>query len=130
VQFKAERTGRDWLSDWQQRALTFPRFELPEVETHQGVIAITTHDDLSVRPERIEGLAPMNVAEQRAAGLDPTQTSLTYRHSDASFNAALQIKRKQPRVTAQTLSAFRITPKGPTCITKWHIKCRTTRCAS
>ena len=73
---------------------------------------VAAHDDLIVRPTKIEHLVPLDengMGKYDLAGIVP---SLAYRYENPPFAAALLVERTRPRLTARTVCCFRVSAEG------------------
>jgi len=117
VFFQARHVPDGWFGEWVDGARTveIPVFAVlraggrEEVAVRDtGAIAVEARDDLLVRPEALEGLLPLDANEKQRYGLEAASASLAYRYDRPPYRARLSVGRKQPRVTAQTFSFFRV----------------------
>lgn len=106
VQFRAVRTPAAWLGNWSTAKVAFPRCEVLGAARNEGTIAVVARDDMTVRPERLEQLTPLD----QPAGERPSEAGLGFRCEGAHYAAALIVERTAPRVTARTFSFARVEP--------------------
>jgi hypothetical protein len=104
LQLHAARTPADWLGEWQARRVDFPRCDVVGAAITRGTISVVACDDLTVRPERLTQLTPLN---QRASS---GAAAVAFRCEGPEWSAALAVERTAPRVTARTFSFARIEP--------------------
>lgn len=109
VQFTAVSAPAGWLAGTQAR-IDFPVFAVVGAKEDTGAIAVDARDDLTVRPEALEGLTPLDEAKQAQYGLGGLATSLAYRYDAQPYKATLAVARTRPRLTARTYSSLRILP--------------------
>ncbi len=110
--FHAVRTPPGWLSDWKSQTLEFPTFSIPDATHEEGALVVAAHDDLIVRPTKIEHLVPLDENEMGKYDLAGIVPSLAYRYENPPFAAALLVERTRPRLTARTVSCFRVSAEG------------------
>jgi hypothetical protein len=108
VYFQATATPAGWLGTWESNHATFPRFAVAGATRDQGAIAVDARDDMVVRPEKLPGLTPLDETEKARYGLGGVQTSLAYRYEGQDYAALLAVERTRPRMTARTISFFRV----------------------
>ena len=97
----------------------FPVFPVLGAAHDNGALVVAARDDLTVRPEKIE--------QARAAGRNRDGQVRPGRHrlpawpiaTKSAYAAALVVQRTAPRLTARTVSCFRVTPKGLLPTTSW-----------
>ena len=108
VYFQATATPAGWLGTWQSTEVVFPKFAVAGATRDQGAIAVDARDDMVVRPEKPQGLTSMDETEKVRYGLAGVQTSLAFRYETQDYRTALAVERTQPRLTARTISFFRV----------------------
>jgi len=110
VNFQATRTPPGWLDDWRSRSVEFPVFAVAGAQRDKGAVAVEVRDDMTVRPEKLEGLTPLDEAEKQEYGLGGVATNLAYRYEGPRYAAGLSVQRTRPRLTARTFSFVKIQP--------------------
>ncbi len=108
VYFQATATPDAWLGTWQSAQVAFPKFAVAGATRDQGAVAVDARDDMVVRPEKLQALTPLDETEKQRYGLGGVQTSLAYRYEGQDYQAALAVERTRPRLTARTISFFRV----------------------
>jgi len=108
ARFTAVSTPSGWLGDWQEATFAFPYFAVLDATESETAIAVETRDDFAARPEKLAGLIPLSADERTRFGLSDRSISLAYRGSAADFTAALTAERTEPRLTARSISFFRV----------------------
>lgn len=108
VRFEAKHLPDEWFSDWQNRRVQFPKFTLPAADSSRGAIAVHAKDDLQALPHKLEELTPLPEKDKAEYGLDGVAAELAYTHKQSNYAATFNLTRKTPRVTAESLSFFRI----------------------
>ncbi len=110
VYFQAEQTPPGWLGDWSSVPVELPVFAVVGASREEGAIAVAAHDDISVHPETLDQLTPLDEKEAGDYGLADVGTNLAYRFDTPTYKATLTAKRIRPRLTARTYSFFKIEP--------------------
>jgi hypothetical protein len=108
VYFTATRTPKDWFGEWTNTGVEFPQFALVGAARDIGAIAVDARDDMTVRPESLARLTPLDENEKKNYGLGGVEAALAYRYEGQPYQARLVVERKAPRATAQTYSFFRV----------------------
>ncbi|MCX5683298.1 MAG: hypothetical protein NT049_06400, partial [Planctomycetota bacterium] len=80
VFFTATRTPKDWFGEWTTAAVEFPQFALVGAARDIGAIAVDARDDMTVRPEALERLTPLDENEKKNYGLGGVEAALAYRY--------------------------------------------------
>ena len=83
-------------------ASNFPAFSILGAAHDEGALVVAARDDLTVRPEKIERLVPLDETEMGKYGLAGIVPSLAYRYENPPYAAALVVERTAPRLTART----------------------------
>ena len=114
--FHAVRTPPGWLADWKTQNVEFPDFPIfaaPDATHDEGALVVAARDDLTVRPEKIEHLVPLDENEngQIRPGRRCPQPGLSLRES-ALYGQRCWCERTPPRLTARTVSCFRVSRRG------------------
>jgi hypothetical protein len=108
VFFTATRVPKDWFGEWTGTAVEFPPFAVVGAARDIGAVAVDARDDMTVRPESLERLTPLDENEKKNYGLGGVEAALAYRYEGQPYQARLAVERKSPRATAQTYSFFRV----------------------
>ncbi|MCX5654318.1 MAG: hypothetical protein NTY65_06695, partial [Planctomycetota bacterium] len=108
VYFTATCTPKDWFGEWTRTDLEFPQFAVQGAARDIGAIAVDARDDMTVRPEALERLTPLDENEKKNYGLGGVEAALAYRYEARPYQARLVVERKSSRATAQTYSFFRV----------------------
>ena len=108
IYFTAVNTPAKWLSDWSATAIDFPVFAVSGAARDEGAVAVDARDDMTVRPEALERLTPLDGNEKTKYGLAGVSAALAYRYEGQPYKARLAVERTLPRITAQTYSFFRV----------------------
>jgi hypothetical protein len=110
ILFQATRTPPKWLDEWSTNQVVFPAFAVAGAAKDNGVWAMNPQDDMTVRPENLTGLTPLDEDEKLFLGLADTAAQLAYRYEGTGASATLTIERTPPRVTARNYSFLRVEP--------------------
>ncbi|MFH1417835.1 MAG: hypothetical protein ABII12_06060 [Planctomycetota bacterium] len=108
VYFQAECTPSGWLGDWSATPVEFPVFAVAGATREEGAIAVAAQDDMTVHPETLARLTPLDENEKGDFGLAGVGTNLAYRFDGPTYKAALIARRAIPRLTARSYSFFSI----------------------
>jgi len=108
VFFTAVHVPKGWLGDWSSTGVDFPAFVVAGAARDEGAIAVDARDDMTVRPEALERLTPLDENEKTRYGLAGVSAALAYRYEAQPYKARLTVERTLPRLTAQTYSFFRV----------------------
>ena len=115
VNFRATRTPPGWLASWQSSSVAFPRFAVLGATRDEGAIAVQLRDDMTVRPDKLAQLTPLDAAEKSKYGMTDVPTTLAYRYESPKYSASLVVERTKPRLTARTFSFFRVDADALNC---------------
>ncbi len=115
VNFRAVRTPPGWLAPWPSSSVEFPAFAVMGASRDEGAIAVDVRDDMTVRPEKLAQLTPLDAAEKPKYGLADVATTLAYRYESPKYTASLVVERTRPRLTARTFSFLRVAPDALNC---------------
>ena len=108
VWFTATRIPKDWFGEWTTTGVEFPQFALLGAARDIGAVAVDARDDMTVRPDALERLTPLDENEKKNYGLGGVEAALAYRYEGRPYRASLVVERKASRATAQTYSFFRV----------------------
>ena len=115
ILWSAVATPKGWLGGWSSTIVEFPRFKVIGAEQSAAFIAVDARDDMTVRPEKLSELTPLDEAARNQYGLAGVPGGLAYRCEGVNFSAVLQVERSKPRLTARTLSFVRVEPDALAC---------------
>ena len=87
VNFRAVRTPPGWMAEWKSKAVEFPAFAVVGATLDEGAVAIAARDDLTVRPEKLSQLTPLDAADKPKYGLADVDTTLAYRYENPKYAA-------------------------------------------
>jgi hypothetical protein len=108
IEFIARTVPVAWFADWATKSVDFPVFAVAGAARDEGAIAVDARDDMTVRPESLDGLTPLDDNEKMRYGLAKSGSVLAYRYEAQPYKARVAVERTRPRLTAQTYSFFRI----------------------
>jgi hypothetical protein len=108
VFFRAVHVPKGWLGEWATTAADFPVFAVAGAARDEGALAVDARDDMTVRPETLDRLVPLDENEKTKYGLAGVSAALAYRYDGQPWKTRLTVERTLPRITAQTFSFFRV----------------------
>ncbi len=111
IYFQAMKTPADWLSDWVRTQVVLPVFGVVEASHDVGAIAVHGGEGMTVLPEILEDLTPLDQDEMASyglAGMTASSGSLAYRYETQPYHATFRAERIVPRVTGRTYSFIRL----------------------
>ncbi|MCE9605146.1 MAG: hypothetical protein K8U03_09630 [Planctomycetia bacterium] len=108
VYFQAAHVPAAWLDAWTATNVEFPVFAVAGAAIDTGAVAVDAKDDLTIRPDVLTNLTPLDKAEQAKYGLVDVAVQLAYRYDSPGYRATIAVERTTPRITARTHSFFRI----------------------
>ncbi|QDS88019.1 hypothetical protein EC9_22050 [Rosistilla ulvae] len=112
IRFRAVHTPDKWLDGWQSTSVEFPRFELIDVATSVGAIAVRAIDDMTVQTDALDQLVPLDDKQKGAFGLNDVQSDLAFEFDQPQWSAQLTVERLQPNITAESFTFFKVQPDG------------------
>ncbi|MBC8872161.1 MAG: hypothetical protein H8E44_22240 [Planctomycetes bacterium] len=110
VLFKAFWVPAEWLGNWPQQRVEFPRFVVQGTARDIGAIAVRADDDFVVRPDELTGVLPLDEKEKGNYGLGGVESSLAYRYDGQPYQATMTVTRQTPTITARSFSFLHIAP--------------------
>ena len=110
VFFTARKTPGGWLDEWQTTLVGYPVFAAEGAARDVGAIALEARDDMRARPERLNGLTPLDQNEKAKYGLSAADATLAYRYESSPYDASFTVERIPSRLTAETYTFFRVKP--------------------
>jgi hypothetical protein len=111
ITFEAHGMIEGWVGEWTERPLQFPIFQVEEADHDTGALAVLAFDDLSLRPETMNQLFPLNNDEKEQYGLQQ-QTDLAFRYDAHPYAATFQVSRRLPNMTARHFSFLTVNKNG------------------
>ncbi|QDV55908.1 hypothetical protein [Rosistilla oblonga] len=112
IRFRAVHTPDKWLDPWQSTSVEFPRFQLIDVASSIGAIAVRAIDDMTVQPDALDQLVPLDDKQKGAFGLNDVQSDLAFEFDQPQWSAKLAVDRLQPSITAESFTFFKVQPDG------------------
>ena len=109
IDFEAQTAPGDWLAK-RESTIDFPVFALAGATRNMGAIGVEARDDLSVSPQSLDRLTPLDATEKSRFGLEGVTTNLVYRYQSQPYKATIAVEKIQPRLTARSFSSFRVEP--------------------
>ena len=110
VFFRATKTPEGWLEKWESNQVEFPTVEIEGESKHTGAIAISTDEDLTIKPGKIEKLELLDDTDKPKFELNGNNAPLAYRFERSDYQLSLKLDRLKPSVTARTYNYARIKP--------------------
>ncbi len=110
VRFRAVHAPSGELSDGQSTTVECPVFSVSGAKRDVGAILVVPGDDMIVRPEQLNRLAPLNKDEMAEYGLTGQTAGLALRYESLPYSATLDLCRAEPRLTARGFSFFEVEP--------------------
>jgi len=110
VLFKASRVPPEWLGNWPEQTVEFPRFVIQDAARDIGAIAVRADDDFVVRPDELTGVLPLDEKEKGNYGLSGVESNLAYRYDGQPYQATMTVTRQTPTITARSFSFLHIAP--------------------
>ena len=110
VFFRASRTPDGWLEKWETNQVKFPTVEIEGESKHTGAIAISTNEDLAIKPGKIDNLELLDDTDKKKYELNRNNAPLAYQFEQSDFQLNLGLERLKPSVTARTYNYARIKP--------------------
>ncbi len=109
VYFEAEALPQGWLGGWRDIQVAMPNFAVAGASAQTGVVMVIGDDDLAVVPDRLVGLAALDENEKAEYGLGGGDAT-AYRYDEPGYEGVFRVSRYQPRLSAETVSSFRLNP--------------------
>ena len=113
-EFSRRATPPGWLADWKSFAVELPVFSIVGVLRDEGAVAVQGRDDMTVQPQRLDGLVPLGESKKAKTIFSGVAAELAYRYDNPQYAASLTVQRTPPRLTARTFSCFQVKPEGLT----------------
>ncbi len=108
---QADCTPAGWLTDWNSTEVAAPLLRITGATRETGALAVAVEGDLTVRPQKLEQLIPIDETEKPGYGLAGVASSLAYRFDAVGYHADLVVQRIVPRLTARTYSFLSLQPE-------------------
>jgi hypothetical protein len=111
----AHRDLENWPVEQTPQRFPLPEVRLPQAGVVEALYGIAADDDLDVSPAELTGLDPARRDDVQLlnARLQPLGKSLRlgFTYQDTTFTGQLEVSRKPSRVSAATVTFFRIDPE-------------------
>ena len=111
VFFKASTTPKGWLEKWQSRQIAFPLIRIDGQTTHTGAIAVSTDEDLVIKPVNVRELELLDEEDKSKFELDRGNAPLAYQFADSNYELRVELERLEPIIIARTYNFFTIQPR-------------------
>ena len=108
VVFQAKAVPAQWLSPWTQLEIDFPDFRVEDTTLDEGAIAVVVTDDLEARVASTTELRPLSEIDKTRFRLDGVSAAVSFSYQRRPWSATLEVNRPAPRVSARSLSFFKI----------------------
>ena len=127
VRFLAVSTPKSWLENWSSQKLAFPQFTVEGATTESGAVGIAVEDDLTVRPDKLEGLTPLSDEERKPLVPAGQSLSLAYRFEARPFAASLVVERTAASLAAEIYAFFTLETDSLKAFYEVHYQVRDAR---
>ena len=107
--FYAESTPTGWLSPWQERVYSFPKFPVQGSADVRGAIAVQMLGDVNLQPENANELIPLEEKDRKRYGLSTSSVAAAYQYDRGDYSLNLRFRRKLSSMSAETFSFFSLT---------------------
>lgn len=104
--FTAGVSPEGWLEGGEDRAVSFPRFGLPNVDRLTGALAAETEPGRRLRAENIEGLTPLDERTRRVLNFHTGDQVPGYRFETADFALEMRLEPVEPEIRVEAFSFF------------------------
>ena len=110
VFFRASLTPEGWLEKWESNRVEFPSVLIEGESKHTGAIAISTNEDLAIKPTNIAKLELLDETDKQKFELNRYNAPLAYQFEESDYKVSLELERLKPSIMARTYNYVRITP--------------------
>ena len=110
VFFRASKTPDGWLEKWESNQIEFPTVKIEGESKHTGAIAISTNEDLAIKPGKIDKLQLLDDTDKQKFELNRDNAPLAYQFERSDYQLSLGLDRLKPSVTARTYNYAQIKP--------------------
>lgn len=110
VFFQATFTPEGWLEKWESNQITYPAVKIAGSTKHAGAIAISTTEDLAIKPSNASKLELLDDADKKKFELDRNSALLAYQFEEEDFQVSLDLERIKPSIVARTYNYAIIKP--------------------
>lgn len=127
IRYQAVSTPSGWLGNWSSQGVAFPQFLVEGATRDSGAVGVAVEDDLTVRPEQLDGLTSLSDEEQQALTGGTQALALAYRFESRPFTAGLVVDRILASMTADLFSFFTLEPDNLKAHCELHYNVRDAR---
>lgn len=127
VRYQAVNVPAGWLANWSSQKVDFPQFVVEGATRDSGAIGVAVEDDLTVRPDKLDGLTSLSDDEKKALTGGSDTLSLAYRFDSRPFTGSLVVERTQPSLTAEVYTFFTLQPDNLRAVYELHYAVRDAR---
>lgn len=110
VFFKASLTPQGWLEKWDNNQIQFPAIKVDGESTHSGAIAVSTSEDLKIKPSAVANLELLAEEDKKRFELDRKNAPLAYQFDATDYELGLMLTRLKPSLLARTYNYFTVEP--------------------
>ena len=110
VFFRASKTPDGWLEKWESNQVEFPTVKIEGESKHTGAIAISTNEDLAIKPGKVDKLELLDDTDKQKFELNRNNAPLAYQFERSDYQLSLGLDRLKPSVTARTYNYAQIKP--------------------
>ncbi len=110
VFFRASATPDGWLEKWKSNQIEFPSVVIEGETKHTGAIAVSTNEDLAIKPANVAKLEILDETDKQKFQLDRNQAPLAYQFQESDYKLNLGLERLKPSVIARTYNYVKIHP--------------------
>ena len=110
VFYRASLTPEGWLEKWEANEIKFPAVVIEGETKHKGAIAISTTEDLAIKPAVVSGLELLDDADKKKFELDRNNAPLAYQFETSEYELNLELERLKPSVVVRSYNYVTIKP--------------------
>ena len=110
VFFRASRTPDGWLEKWESNQIDFPAVKIDGATKHTGAIALSTPEDLAIKPANVSKLELLDEADKQNFELDRNNAPLAYQFEAEDYQLNLELERLKPSIIARSYNFVIIQP--------------------
>lgn len=108
--FKISTTPEGWLEKWKSRQIEFPLITIDGQTQHTGAIAVSTDEDLVIKPIQVSELELLDEEDKRKFDLDRGNAPLAYQFTNSDYELTVELERLEPAIIARTYNFFAVKP--------------------
>jgi len=110
VFFRASLTPDGWLEKWKTNRVEFPSVVIEGETKHTGAIAISTNEDLAIKPANSAKLELLDETDKQKFEFNRENATLAYQFDRSDYRLSLELERLKPSVMARTYNYVKIQP--------------------